>query len=53
MDKEFLLELFQPFGSVVVRNMFGGQGIAHMGLNLAIVIDGALCLKADEVTIPA
>ncbi len=52
MDKEFLLELFQPFGAVSVRNMFGGQGIAYHGLNLAIVIDGALCLKADDITIP-
>jgi DNA transformation protein len=52
MDKEFLIELFQPFGGVAVRNMFGGQGISHQGLNIAIVIEGALCLKADEETTP-
>ena len=53
MDKEFLIELFQSFGVVTVRNMFGGQGISHHGLNIAIVIDGALCLKADDINIPA
>ncbi|MEM7290941.1 MAG: hypothetical protein AAF412_11345 [Pseudomonadota bacterium] len=32
MDKEFLEELFAPFGEVVVRNMFGGTGIFHRGM---------------------
>ena len=51
MDKEFLMELFEPFAVVAVRRMFGGTGIFHQGLNFAVVIDGALRLKADEQTI--
>ena len=51
MDKEFLEELFAPFGKVTVRNMFGGTGIFHRGLNIAGIMDGQFHLKADDDTI--
>lgn len=50
LDKEFLEELFAPFGEVQVRSMFGGKGIFRHGLNFAAVMDGTLRLKADETT---
>lgn len=51
MDKEFLEELFAPFGEVVIRNMFGGTGIFHRGLNFAGIMDGQFMLKVDDETV--
>ena len=51
MDKEFLEELFAPFGRVSVRKMFGGTGIFHRGLSIAGIMDGQFRLKADDQTI--
>ncbi len=51
MDKEFLEELFAPFGQVSVRKMFGGMGIFYRGLNIAGIMEGQFRLKADEETI--
>lgn len=51
MDKEFLEELFAPFGPVIVRKMFGGMGIFHRGINIAGIMEGQFRLKADEETI--
>jgi len=53
MDEDYLKELFEPFANVQVKRMFGGQGIFHEKLCLAVVVDGTLRLKADEETIPA
>lgn len=52
MDAEFLKELFEPFGEVAPRKMFGGIGVFHRDLNFAIVVNDVLRLKADEETIP-
>ena len=52
MDAEFLVELFEPFGPVSVRKMFGEIGVFHRGLSFVAVIDGVVRLKADEETIP-
>lgn len=47
-----LTELFEPLGGVSLRRMFGGLGIFKDGLMFAVVVDGTLCLKADETTVP-
>ena len=52
MDKEFLQDLFSPFGEVTIKRMFGGLGVFHQGLSFAAVMDGILRLKADAETIP-
>ena len=51
MDKEFLEELFVPFGEVVVRKMFGGTGIFHLGLNFAGIMSDQFMLKVDDETV--
>lgn len=51
MDKDFLEELFAPFGEVQIKRMFGGTGIFHRGLNFAAIMDGALRLKTDASTV--
>lgn len=44
---EYLREVFELFGPVTVRKMFGGYGIYHDGLMFALVADDVLYLKAD------
>jgi DNA transformation protein len=45
---EYLLELFEPFGEVKVKAMFGGFGIFRRDLMFALVADDTLYLKVDE-----
>ncbi|MCZ0733417.1 TfoX/Sxy family protein [Phreatobacter sp. AB_2022a] len=47
IDPDVLKDLFQPFGPIVVRTMFGGQGIMRDGLMFALVHDGVVYLKSD------
>lgn len=43
----YLLEVFELFGPVTLRKMFGGYGVYHDGLMFALVADDTLYLKAD------
>ena len=45
---DHLADLFEAFGPVTVRRMFGGHGVFRDGLMFALVVDDALYLKADE-----
>ena len=44
---EYLHEVFEPFGEISTRKMFGGDSISHDGLTFALVADDTLYLKAD------
>ena len=48
MDAEGLKEIFEPFGSVAVKRMFGGHGVYADGLCFAIETDGEVYLKVDD-----
>lgn len=52
MDEDYIRELFVGLGDVTIRHMFGGKGIYHHGLIVALVIDGELLLKADRLSAP-
>ncbi|WP_445488212.1 TfoX/Sxy family protein [Rhodopseudomonas sp. RCAM05734] len=52
MDRDFLTELFAGFGPVTIRRMFSGYGISADGTNFALVLRGAIYLRADATTIP-
>ena len=52
MDADSLKALFEPFGPVTVRRMFGGSGIYAEGLCFAIEADGDVYIKADALTHP-
>jgi DNA transformation protein len=52
MDAADIEEMFAGLGPVTIRRMFGGKGIYHQGLIIAIDMRGDLLLKADEVTAP-
>lgn len=49
---EFLKEVFEEFGPVHPRRMFGGYGLFHKGLMFGLVSDDVLYLKADVTLAP-
>lgn len=52
MDTVEIEELFEGLGPVSIRRMFGGKGIYHQGLIVAIDMRGDILLKADDVSAP-
>ncbi len=52
MDRDFLLDLFAAFGPVILRRMFSGYGVSRDGINFALVLRGAIYLRADKRTVP-
>ena len=46
----FLHEVFQDFGLIASRKMFGGYGIYHDGVMIGLVADDSLYLKEDKST---
>ncbi len=46
----FLSEVFELFGDIHSRKMFGGHGIYHDGLMFGLVAEDQLYLKADKVS---
>ena len=51
VDAEFIHDLFQPFGAVSVRRMFGGAGLFADGVMFGLVSGGQIYLKADATTV--
>jgi DNA transformation protein and related proteins len=49
MDAEDLRALFEPFGPVTVRRMFGGAGVYADGFCFAIEFKGEVFLKTDAL----
>jgi len=49
---DYLKEVFEQFGQIRARKMFGGYGIYHDGVMFGLVADDTLYLKADENTAP-
>ncbi|WP_052162083.1 TfoX/Sxy family DNA transformation protein [Aquabacterium sp. NJ1] len=48
----FVVELMAGFAPVQARRMFGGFGMFHQGLMLAIIIEDKLYFKVDDVSEP-
>lgn len=48
---DFLHEVFEPFGVITTRKMFGGYGVYHAGLMFGLVADDELYLKVDKLSI--
>ena len=52
MQDDDIRDMFAALGSVTIRRMFGGKGIYHNGLIIALEVDGEIMLKADRVSSP-
>lgn len=52
MDNDSIADLFAGLGRITIRRMFGGKGIYHEGLIVALEVDGDILLKADAVSAP-
>lgn len=53
MDNAAIEEMFEPLGRVSIRRMFGGKGMYHQGLIVALELsDGEILLKADAQSAP-
>lgn len=52
MDNAAIEEMFQALGPVTIKRMFGGKGIYHLGLIIAVEVDDAILLKADDTSAP-
>ena len=49
---DFLHEVFEVFGPIAIRRMFGGWGIYHDGVMFALYFAGRLYLKTDAQNLP-
>ena len=47
MDSDAISDLFAGLGPVSIRRMFGGKGIYHNGVIIAVELRGELRLKGD------
>jgi len=45
---DYLQEVFEEFGPIDSRKMFGGYGIYYQGVMFGLVADDTLYLKADD-----
>ena len=52
MDSERLKALFEPFGLVTVKRLFGGHGVYIDGLCFAVEHGGEVFLKVDAESEP-
>jgi DNA transformation protein and related proteins len=52
MDDSEIEDMFAALGSVRVKRMFGGKGVYHRGLMVAVQLRGEMMLKGDAVTAP-
>ena len=52
MRDDAIRDLFAGLGPVTIKSMFGGKGIYHEGLIVALEVDGDVLLKADPESVP-
>jgi DNA transformation protein len=51
--RDYVTDLFAPFGEVEIRLMFGGAGIYHKDQMFALIADERIYLKVNDETRPA
>lgn len=49
-DPEWLIDLFEPFGPVRLKRMFGGYGVYADEHMVAMALNPGLCMRVDEIT---
>jgi DNA transformation protein len=53
MERTEIEEIFSALGAVAIKPIFGGKGIYHKGIIIAVEFQGDILLKGDAVTEPA
>jgi DNA transformation protein and related proteins len=48
MQDADIAEIFQGLGPVTIKRMFGGKGVYHNSLIVALEVDSEILLKADQ-----
>lgn len=48
--KDYITDLFAPFGEITIRSMFGGAGIYHKDQFFGLIIAERIYLKTDDET---
>jgi DNA transformation protein len=52
VDDEAIRDLFAGLGHITIKRMFGGKGVYHDGLIIALEVGGEILLKADAISAP-
>ena len=52
MERPEIEEMFAALGPVTIKRMFGGKGVYHRGIIIAVEFQGDILLKADTTTAP-
>ncbi|WP_020173945.1 TfoX/Sxy family protein [Methyloferula stellata] len=52
MDTIEIEEMFSALGPVTIKRMFGGKGVYHKGLIVAVEVRDEMLLKADAISAP-
>ena len=52
MDNLDIEEMFSGLGPVTIKRMFGGKGVYHRGLIIALDFRDEILLKADVISAP-
>ncbi len=52
MDNIEIEDMFSALGPVTIKRMFGGKGVYHKGLIVAVEVRDEMLLKADAVSAP-
>jgi DNA transformation protein len=52
MDNIEIEEMFSALGPVTIKRMFGGKGVYHKGLIIAVEVRDEMLLKADAISAP-
>lgn len=52
MDNVDIEEMFSSLGPITIKRLFGGKGIYHRDIIIAIEHQGEILLKGDDATAP-
>jgi DNA transformation protein and related proteins len=51
--RDHVADLFEPFGAIVIKLMFGGAGIYFKDKMFGLIVDERIYLKANDATRPS
>lgn len=49
---QYVFDMLKPHGSIRAQAMFGGYALYHEGILFALIIEGQVYFKIDDITKP-